>query len=96
MKQKYFIYSLLSVLILFLMIVTVTALAQTSTDFDLNRHIIGSGGGESNSADFHVKGTIGQNVARPSKVDSADFTVANGFWVFEANTNVYLPMVIKN
>jgi transposase len=45
---------------------------------------------------FPGKGTIGQNVARPNETDSVDFTIASGYWVFGQNTNVYLPMVIKN
>ena len=55
--------------------------AQTSANFDLRWHVIGNGGAQSNSADFRVSGTVGQNTTGTTTASSADFKVTGGFWV---------------
>ena len=96
MKQKYLIYLLLLLLALILVTTGVAVLAQMSADYDLSWHVVGSGGGESSSADFQVNGTIGQSITSPPQSNSADFTVVSGYWIVGANTTVYLPVIIKN
>jgi hypothetical protein len=82
---------------LILLLATGTAvLAQTSAQFDLRWHVIGSGGGESGSARYRVSGTIGQSVASPPLSGSGGFTVSSGYWFVDRSATVYLPMVRKN
>ncbi len=96
MKQKYLRTLLACILLIFLITAGVVVLAQSSASFDLSWHVVGSGGGESNSADFKVQGTIGQSIASPRYADSADFVVASGYWAVGTNSTVYLPLITKN
>lgn len=96
MKQKYLTSLLLIAFALFMVATGVAVLAQMSANYDLSWHVIGNGGGQSSSADFQVKGTIGQSVASPPQSNSADFKVVSGYWVVGANRTVYLPTIIKN
>jgi hypothetical protein len=96
MKKKH----LLIVLVLALLFMTTAVLmAQTSTNFNLNWHVVGSGGGESASADYRVNGTMGQAFASPPKSSSASFTLNSGHWASSSasgGTAVYMPAVLKN
>jgi hypothetical protein len=82
------------VTLLILLTAGAAVLAQTSANFDLSWHVVGSGGGESSSASYRVKGTIGQSAASPPTSGSASFTVSSGYWF--ADTAIYLPAVLKN
>jgi hypothetical protein len=73
-----------------------TVLAQSSASFDLSRHVIGGGGGESGSASYRVNGTIGQSIAGPSTSGSASFTVSSGYWSGDTRTSLYLPVILRN
>lgn len=94
MKQKYQA-PFLAVLFLLLLFVA-TVLAQTSAGFNLEWHVIGSGGGESSSASYVVNGTMGQGVASPPLGDGTAFSVGSGYWVVDSRTAVYLPVAFKN
>ena len=94
MKQTYHA-PFLAVLFLLLLFVA-TVLAQTSAGFNLEWHVVGSGGGESSSAGYVVNGTLGQGVASPPLAGSAAFSVGSGYWVVDSKTAVYLPIVFNN
>ena len=89
-------------LLLLVLMLGTTVLAQTSTGFNLEWHVIGSGGGESASANYHINGTIGQGVAGPPGSQSANYTINSGYWFGgigpfgAAGTGIYLPIVFKN
>jgi hypothetical protein len=82
--------------LLLLLITGAAVLAQSSASFDLSWHVIGSGGGESSSAGYHVNGTIGQSAASQPISGSASFRVSSGYWAVNTGTTVYLPAVLKN
>ena len=67
--------------------------AQSSARFNLDWHVVGSGGGESASSNYQVNGTIGQGVASPPAVASANYIVSSGYWFVETEVTVYLPSV---
>jgi hypothetical protein len=94
-KQRIII---LAVTLLLLLACGAVALAQTSAGFNLEWHVIGSGGGQSSSASYQVQGTIGQGAASPPTAGSADFIVNSGFWPggVPAGTTIYLPAILKN
>ncbi|HEX9926697.1 MAG TPA: hypothetical protein VGD99_28885 [Anaerolineae bacterium] len=98
-KLKPTFQALLFVLVLML---GTTVLAQTSAGFNLEWHVIGSGGGESSSAGYQVKGTIGQSIASQPASGSANFTVSSGYWFGDTGpagttgTGIYLPIIFKN
>ena len=73
-------------------------LAQTSASFNLEWHVIGSGGGESGSANYQVNGTIGQSVASPPTSGSANYKASSGYWFADTGTGttIYVPTLLKN
>jgi hypothetical protein len=93
--------TLLGLLLLLVLMLGPVALAQTSVGFNLEWHVIGSGG-ESSSASYHVNGTLGQNVASPPTAGSTSFRVSSGYWFGNtgptgiAGIAIYLPIVLKN
>lgn len=81
----------------FLLLLAVGAgvLAQSSARFNLDWHVVGSGGGESTSAGYRVDGTIGQSLAGPPEAAGASYSVTGGYWVFDVTMVTYLPVVAK-
>lgn len=90
--------SLLVLLFLLVLVMGTTVLAQTSADFNLEWHVIGSGGGQSSSADYQVKGTVGQGLASPPTSGSASYRVSSGYWFADSvlGIKVYVPALSKN
>jgi hypothetical protein len=88
--------TLLVLLFPLVLVLGTTVLAQSSASFDLSRHVIGGGGGESGSASYRVNGTIGQSIAGPSTSGSASFTVSSGYWSGDTRTSLYLPVILRN
>ncbi len=73
------------------------ALAQSSSGFQLNWHLVGSGGGSATSAEYQVNGSIGQALAGPPQASSASYRVESGYWVgTSAEGKVLVPVVFKN
>jgi hypothetical protein len=87
---------LIGIALILLLAAGTAVLAQTSTQFDLRWHVIGSGGGESGSARYRVNGTIGQSVASPPTSGSGGFTVSSGYWFADGSATLYLPIVRKD
>ena len=54
------------------------ALAQVSTNYDLSWHVLSSGGGERESANYLVQDTLAQLASGPST--STNFLVRAGYW----------------
>jgi hypothetical protein len=98
MKQKKQRVIILAVTVLLMLAFGAAVLAQTSTGFNLEWHVIGGGGNESSSAGYRVQGTIGQSVTSPLTSGSAGFVVSSGYWpgATPAGTTVYLPAVLRN
>lgn len=88
--------------VLLLFTTAVVVLAQTSAGFNLEWNVIGSGGGESSSAGYRVRGTIGQGIASPPPSGSANFTVSSGYWFADTGPAgatgpaIYLPAIFKD
>jgi len=92
------VYSSGIALLLFLM-ATVAVLAQTSAGFNLEWHVMGSHGAESGSANYRVRGTIGQGIASQPTSDSARFRASSGYWFVDSGTTgttIYLPTISRN
>lgn len=86
--------ALFAILLLLLVFSTVAVLAQTSSNFNLEWHVIGSGGGQSSSAAFRLDGTIGQGLASPPRSSSGSFVVSSGYYY--AASTLYLPYVARD
>jgi len=88
---------LTSALALSLLILSIggVALAQTSTSFDLEWHVIGGGGQPVASASYVVNSTAGQGAASPPYSVSTHYAVSGGYW-FGVAYSVYLPTLLRN
>jgi hypothetical protein len=93
---------LLALYFLLTLVAATTIVAQNSASFDLNWHVMGSGGGESSSSNYQINGTIGQHLASPAIAGSATFTLTSGYWFRGAGLTpspaylIYLPAVLKD
>jgi hypothetical protein len=82
-----------------LLITTGMALMQSSSSYDLSRHVI-AGGGQSSSSSYTLQGTAGQALAGPPASASSRFELESGFWAGfsgvlsdPASQDLYLPVV---
>jgi len=71
-------------------------LAQTSTNYNLEWHVIGGGGGPVSSASYMVRSTAGQGSASPPYSASGNYVVSGGYWSLPLDYRIYLPLVIKD
>jgi hypothetical protein len=95
MNRNYAVAFLLSALLLMVIAAGAVALAQTSAGYNLEWHVVGSGGGEAASASYRVNGTIGQGVASPPRASGARFSVSSGYW-YSDQIHLYLPVISGN
>lgn len=70
------------------------ALAQTSTHYNLEWHVIGGGGQPASSAHYAVNSTAGQGAASPPLSTSANYAVSGGYW-YSGGYTIYLPVVLR-
>ena len=69
--------------------------AQTSPNYNLSWHVMGSGGPDMTSAGHVVRSTLGQFAIGPA--DSPDHAVGSGYWYgIQLPIRFYLPLVLKN
>lgn len=84
------------IMTLLLFIVMGTAVwAQTSTNFNLEWHVIAGGGRASNSSNYQINGTIGQSLAGPPSQNGTQTQVTSGYWVVGVEQYIYLPTIIR-
>jgi hypothetical protein len=78
------------------------ALAQSSTNYDLSWHVVGSGGGTMSSTNYAMAGTVGQAIA--GDVESANYALqSQGYWGPVPQTEpgpepqyqIYLPLAVR-
>jgi hypothetical protein len=69
-------------------------LAQTSTHYNLEWHVIGSGAAPVSSASYQVNSTAGQGAASPPTSASTRYVVSAGYW-FTTMHFEYLPVVLR-
>lgn len=66
-------------LILTGLIVSSMGTAQTGGDYDIQKSVIASGGGNSEGGDFTLTGTVGQ-VDSSNPIIGGNYTLSGGFW----------------
>ena len=71
------------------------SLAQTSTHYNLEWHVIGGGGQPVSSAHYAVNGTFGQGAASPPSATSLHYALSGGYW-YRAQYALYLPLVLRH
>jgi hypothetical protein len=86
----------IGVMTLFLVIVVGTAVwAQTSTNSNLEWHVIAGGGQASNSSHYQINGTIGQSLAGPPSQNGIQTQITSGYWVVGVEQYIYLPTILR-
>ena len=70
------------------------AVAQTSTNYNLEWHVIGGGGGPVSSASYAVNSTAGQGAASPPYSFGSRYIVSGGYWSIPVY-RIFLPLVVK-
>jgi len=73
-------------IILTILLVTSLGFSQTGGNFAIDKAVIANGGGQSNSGDFQLSGTVGQTTAANSSTGGG-FALAGGFWRAANNNN---------
>ena len=68
--------------------------AQTSTNYNLEWHVVGGGGGPVSSASYVVNSTVGQGAASPPYSVGSRYIVSGGYW-FTLVYRIYLPLVMR-
>jgi uncharacterized membrane protein YuzA (DUF378 family) len=72
---------------------TIVTLAQSSANYDLPWHVIGSGGSRMSSANYMVNGTLGQLIVGYTK--STNYLISQGFWI-QKRHEIFLPTILKD
>jgi hypothetical protein len=73
--------------------------AQTSTNFNLEWHVIGGGGAPVASAHYVVNSTAGQGAASPPYSASTHYVVSGGYWFGRGlglGYPIYVPLVLRD
>ena len=96
MNHKHFGLILILAALLLASMLGGAVLAQTSTNYNLEWHVIGGGGGPVSSASYMVRSTAGQGAASPPYSASGNYVVSGGYWSLPPGYRIYLPLVIKD
>ena len=73
-----------------LLVILSIAYSQSFAQFEISKHSINNGGGQSSSSSFSVSGSIGQIAS--TKMSGDNFSVTGGFWSASQN----LDIIFKN
>lgn len=95
MNRNYAAAFLLSALLLLVIAAGAVVMAQTSAGYNLEWHVVGSGGGEAGSASYRVNGTTGQGVTSPPTAGGASYVLSSGYW-YSDQIHLYLPVISGN
>ncbi|MCL7452200.1 MAG: hypothetical protein M8467_04035 [Anaerolineae bacterium] len=99
MRRKSLILAFGLVLLLAVLTIGGAALAQTSSNYNLEWHVIGGGGRPVSSARYVVHSTIGQGSASLFYLTGEHHRLAAGFWAVAGVSGpyrIYLPIVMRN
>ena len=86
---------LLTAGLLLFIVVGTAVLAQTSTNFNLEWHVIGGGGQPAASTNYRVNGTVGQGFAGPPAQSGSQAQLTSGYWVVGVEQYIFLPTVLR-
>ena len=72
--------------------------AQTSSNYNLEWHVIGGGGKPVDSAHYAVNSTAGQGAASPPYLNSSSYAISSGHWFVSDYSaySVFLPVTVNN
>jgi len=76
-----------------LIILTMVATAQAQS-YAITWWTIDGGGGTSTGGGYTLSGTIGQPDA--GTMTDGSYTLVGGFWGFDSQHFIYLPLILKN
>ncbi|MGD8793855.1 MAG: hypothetical protein PVF47_14985 [Anaerolineae bacterium] len=72
------------------------AVAQSSSGYNLEWHVIGGGGQPVTSASYALRSTAGQGAASPPYATSSSYVLSGGYWFGEIGFyQIYVPLVLR-
>ena len=82
--------------ILFITLLIILTLAATihAQPYTIIRWTVDGGGGTSTGGSYTLSGTIGQPDA--GVLSEGTYTLIGGFWGFDEQRFIYLPLILKN
>jgi hypothetical protein len=85
----------LSAALLLGLVLANAALAQTSANYDLSWHVVGSGGSGMGSSTYAMRGTVGQVLA--DETESDHYALLAGHWDPRPGKRhvLYLPLILR-
>ncbi len=81
-------------LLALVMLLSVSGVVLAANGFEIDRWVIGGGGGRVAAGDYVLNATVGQAVA--GGVTGSPYELCAGFWCGMGVYKVYLPMVVRN
>lgn len=94
MHRKMVAICLLLLVLFGIVIAGQPTVAQSSSSYNLEWHVIGGGGHPVSSTSYSANSTIGQSVASPPSSSSTNYTVNGGYW-FTPLFSIYMPTIHK-
>lgn len=92
MNGKYILGFLL--LLVLAILLSVSGIVLAANSFEIDRWVIGGGGGRVEEGDYVLNATVGQAVV--GGITSNPYELCAGFWCGMGVYKVYLPLVVRN
>ncbi|MCP4541411.1 MAG: hypothetical protein GY832_30140 [Chloroflexi bacterium] len=92
MNGKYICGFLL--LLVLAVLLSVSGVVLAANGFEINRWVVGGGGGPAEGGDYVLNATVGQAVV--GNVTGSPYELCAGFWCGMGAYKVYLPLVVRN
>jgi hypothetical protein len=84
---------MISIMAVLLLSNTILAASTAPSALEVQRYVIGGGGGHSEAGGYVLRGTAGQPVA--GLTSEASYDLCSGFWCGAGQYTVYLPLVLR-
>jgi hypothetical protein len=82
-----------STLAVLLLSSTTLSASTAPSALEVQRYVIGGGGGCTEAGSYTLRGTAGQPVA--GATNGASYDLCSGFWCWGGQYTVYLPLVLR-
>ena len=81
-------------LLVLLILLSVSGVVLAANGLEIDRWVIGGGGGRVEGGNYVLNGTVGQAVG--GGITSDPYELCAGFWCGMGVYKVYLPLVVRN
>ena len=81
-------------LLIVVILLSVSGVVLAANGYEIDRWVIGGGGGHVEGGDYVLNATVGQAVV--GDITSDPYELCAGFWCGMSEYKVYLPLVARN